>query len=71
MNYTNSLLAAPLNDDYLPDHLVGSSDCYARCIPYLDSRQTLINEIESAHHRRTNHAGPITNMRQRMLYNSQ
>ena len=60
-----------LNDNLLDAHLVGTRECYARCIPYPDSPQTLINEIEAAHSRRNNHSDLINNTRQRMLNNRQ
>lgn len=58
-----------LNDNLLPADQVGIRECYARCITYPDSRQTLIDAIEAAYNRRTSHAMLINNTRQRMLYN--
>lgn len=60
-----------LNDNLLTEDQIGHRDCYARCIEYPDSRQTLIDAIEGAYNRRASHASLVNNTRQRMLYNRQ
>lgn len=68
----------PSSNGYYPNRLNinlkqtdDQADCYARCMSYPFTSQSLMDAIEAAYQRRTTHQKWINNPREFMKYNSQ